>query len=153
MTEKMKNKIIEEVLMHFRNSREYTELKKLYTDLKSSIKDDLILSKISELESLLDKKTKIEIIYSYNKAVKKSEENNAELSFSDIDSSIELNKLYDDNSYYELENTLKSLRNSIRNNVKNAFSEKAAELLFEVYSDCNYEIIKTAYISGIKCQI
>lgn len=154
MKKNLEKQIIEQTLLNFRLSKDYVEAKNEYLCLYSLITDKMILSKISNLDVLYKNKIIVEIIHSYKIGIKKSNKDgnmdvNTELYNSNIDDAIDLHQLYNNDMYNEIECCLKKARNNIRNSISNPFIKKTIESLFEIYDNCNYEIIKIAFALGL----
>lgn len=145
--------IIYNSLLKFCLSDDYEEQKRLYQNSIEQIKDISTISKICEIEKLLKQKTNLEILYVYQKGVEKSEENNKPFDNADLDTfcidELDLSFLYCNNLIYNnLEKALNSKRNQLRDFAKSQIESDTIESLLEIYSDCNYEILKHSYFIG-----
>lgn len=151
--EHTKETIIYNSLIKFCLSDDCKEQKRLYQNTVKQIQDSSAISKICEIEKLLKKKTSLEILFVYQKGLEKIEKNGKHFDNTDLDTfcleDLGLDILYCNNLYYiRLENSLKDLRNQLRNFAKNQIESDCIESLFQIYSFCNYEILKYSYFTG-----
>ncbi len=136
-----------ESLLNYCVSDDYEEQKKTYHNIVDKIYDSSITSLICNIERLLKKKTHIEVVYSFEKGTEIIDE--PLYNDFNIDEMLNLNKLYETNNEYQrIEKALITSRNNLRVIIEDELLTQRIESLFEVYSYCNYEIVKCSYYLG-----
>lgn len=154
MDEKIKKEVIKKALCKLYNCNDYKEFQFKYKKELNRIKEDKILTKLKKIESLLDKKVKLEIIQAYNIASNKAElcrdiniEDN--LLINGVEDAAQLGELYASSTLYRSnEKELKQKMNELHYSVSGTALEKTINEIYEVYSNCSFELIRAALYIG-----
>ncbi len=143
----IENTIIHNVLSRLKYISDFEQFKNTYESLIYKLPNEVIIN-IKQLEKLLYKKNSIEIIHTYDMGIRKSYDYSlSTLLGQDIDQNAELIILYNDFNYCNLANEIKKVTERLYSD-KNEFFKKRIDLLLELYSFCNYELLKIAFKLG-----
>lgn len=154
MDEKIKKEIIKQTQSKLCACEDYNEFQMKYNVAIKKIKEQSILIKLKRIEKLLDKKSQLEIIHVYNQAHQKAKEIKDfnitdSLLFNGVDQAARLSELYKSSLTYRInEKNLITMKNELYYSVHGTSLESAIDDIYEVYSNCNYEIIRAGIYIG-----
>ncbi len=130
----------------FEADKECRELQKDYSYILSGIKSIDLRNEIKKLEKLMNQKNLFDMLYAYRLGKNYSKDGlNINIYSQPLESIINTNRLYAIDEYYEICQEIKKQENTLYDIEDDCI--KSIDLLFEVYSYYNYELIRFTFFS------
>ena len=139
-------KTFKRLISAFEADKECKELQKEYSYILSSIKSIDLRNEIKKLEKLMNQKNLFDMLYAYRVGKSYAKVGrNINIYSQPLESIINTNRLYAIDEYYEICQEIKKQKNALYD-TDNGYI-KSIDLLFEVYSYYNYELIRFTFFS------
>lgn len=144
----MNKKIYNRIILRFKSSGEYYQIVKNYSMYLYALGISLDQKEFAGLEPLLKDKNKAEMSAAYYSGMHRAKLKKDELLFEKgVDETIDFGNLYDSPVYQDLVDKIRKKKENILSSL-DIDSSGLAYMLFEIYNDVNYELIKTSYLCG-----
>lgn len=146
--------IVKEVNKKLLFSDDYIKSKNCYKWMVSQINDKGKIHTLKKIEELLNQKIELEIYHSYcigksqAKTTKHIYVTEALLNKGVYEAADLANLCTLSNEYKNIEKALKDLKNTLYDSVIDTPNETIISTIFEIYCNCNYEMIKIALYMG-----